>query len=170
MGHFGFSYIGLIFLLMLIIPNLIWAKSLPKGYANQNEARVLVILERVGQICVTCTSLIFSDFNIQSWSAWSIWLIAAIILLILYECWWIRYFKSSKRQKDFYSSFCGIPVAGATLPAVAFLLLGIYGKIVWMIFSALIFGIGHIGIHLQHQKDLAHESNLPRSETSRKLK
>ncbi len=168
MGHFGFSYVGLIFLMMLIIPNLIWAKSPPKGYTNQNEARALVVLERVGQVCVTCTSLLFTDFNIQSWSAWSIWLIAAIALLILYECWWIRYFRSSKTIKDFYSNFYGVPVAGATLPVVAFLFLGIYGKVVWLILSVLILGIGHIAIHLQHQKNLISKDNLPRS-NSRKL-
>ena len=30
--HFGFSYIGLIFLLMLMLPNIIWSKNKPKGY------------------------------------------------------------------------------------------------------------------------------------------
>ena len=29
MGHFGFSYTGLIFLLMLTVPNLIWTKHQP---------------------------------------------------------------------------------------------------------------------------------------------
>ena len=30
--HFGFSYIGFIFLLMLMIPNIIWSKNKPKDY------------------------------------------------------------------------------------------------------------------------------------------
>lgn len=30
--NFGFSYIGLIFLAMLIIPNIIWTKNQPTDY------------------------------------------------------------------------------------------------------------------------------------------
>ena len=32
--NLGFSYIGLIFLLMLMIPNIIWSKNKPKEYDN----------------------------------------------------------------------------------------------------------------------------------------
>ncbi|MBE6013681.1 MAG: hypothetical protein E7234_14205 [Lachnospiraceae bacterium] len=154
MGHLGFSYTGLIFLLMLIIPNLIWVRHQPKGYNYQTENKILLIFERVGQVLVTCTALIFSDFNLRPWSIWTLWLLAAVILMIMYECWWLRYFKSQKRLKDFYSSFCGIPVAGATLPVMAFFLLGIYGKVVWLLISTAVLGIGHIGIHLQHRRKI----------------
>ena len=154
MGHLGFSYVGLIFLLMLTVPNLIWKKHQPKEYNSQNENKGLLVLERVGQVCVTCTALVFSDFNIHGWSAWSFWLIVAVVLMIMYECWWIRYFKSKKTLKDFYSSFYGISVAGATLPVVAFFFLGIYGKVIWLMISVIILGVGHIGIHLQHLKEI----------------
>ena len=154
MGHWGFSYVGFIFLLMLTVPNLIWTKHQPKEYDYRNENKVLLVFERVGQVCVTCTALVFSDFNIHAWSVWSFWLIAAIVLMIMYECAWVRYFKSSKTLKDFYSSFCGVPVAGATLPVAAFFLLGVYGKVIWLMVSVIILGIGHIGIHLQHLKEI----------------
>jgi len=154
MGHLGFSYMGLIFLLMLIIPNLIWVRHQPKGYNYQTENKILLIFERVGQVLVTCTALVFSDFNLRPWSIWTLWLLAAVILMIMYECWWLRYFKSQKRLKDFYSSFCGIPVAGATLPVMAFFLLGIYGRVVWLLISTAVLGIGHIGIHLQHRRKI----------------
>ena len=32
MFHFGFSYEGLLYLLMLFIPNIIWTKYKPEGY------------------------------------------------------------------------------------------------------------------------------------------
>lgn len=154
MGHFGFSYVGFIFLIMLMIPNILWTKHQPNGYDNHNENKILLVFERVGQVCVTCTALMFSDFNIKAWSLWSLWLIAASILMIFYECWWIRYFTSKKTLKDFYSSFLGVPVAGAVLPVVSFFLLGIYGKVIWLMLSSVIIGIGHIGIHLQHLKEI----------------
>jgi hypothetical protein len=100
------------------------------------------------------SALIFSDLNIQSWLVWTFWLIAAAILMLLYEWWWLRYFKSLKSLKDFCGSLCGIPVVGATLPVFAFLLLSIVGKVIWLIISVIILGIGHIGIHLQHLGEL----------------
>lgn len=130
--HFGFSYIGLMFLLMLMIPNIIWSKNKPKDYDKyvKNENKTLLLFERIGEILVTC------------------------ILMILYEIYWIRYFKSNKTMEDMYSSFLRIPVAGATLPVFAFLLLGIYGKNVFLIIATIILGIGHIGIHLNHRKEV----------------
>ena len=87
-------------------------------------------------------------------SNWSSILLIAFIIMILYEIYWIRYFKSNKTMKDMYSSLLGIPVAGATLPVVAFLLLGIYGRNIFLIISTIVLGIGHIGIHLNHKKEL----------------
>ena len=78
----------------------------------------------------------------------------AFALMILYEIFWIRYFRSEKTMKDFYSSILGIPVAGATLPVLAFLLLAIYGKNIILGVAVLILGIGHIGIHLMHKKEI----------------
>ncbi len=48
-GHLGFSYVGLIFMLMLLIPNLLWIKKQPQGYSAEKENRFLALLERVGE-------------------------------------------------------------------------------------------------------------------------
>ena len=155
--NFGFSYIGLIYLIMLYIPNIVWSKNLPKDYDKYviNENKVLVVFERIGEVLVTVTSLIFTDFNINEISCWSVLLLISFLLMVLYEIYWIRYFKSEKTMKDMYSSILGIPVAGATLPVLAFFLLGIYGMNIFMIISVIILGIGHIGIHLNHKKETA---------------
>ena len=154
MGHFGFSYVGLIFLLMLMIPNIIWTRHQPQGYNPGKENKLLLLCERAGQVLVTGTALMFSDYNPRELSLWTLWLAAAALLMVLYECWWVRYFKSEKKLSDFYSSFCGVPVAGATLPVMAFFLLGIYGRVIWLLISVAILGVGHIGIHLQHLREL----------------
>ncbi len=152
MGHLGFSYVGLIYLLMLFIPNMIWTKNQPKGYTDivTKENKTLLLFERVGQACVTCIALIFSDFNIGLFSLWSLWLIGSFILMIMYEVCWLRYFIGEHTMEDFYGNFYGIPVPLASLPVVAFLMLGIYGKVIWMVAATIVLGIGHIGIHLQH--------------------
>ncbi len=153
---FGFSYVGLIFLVMLMLPNIIWTKNQPENYEKYvvNENKVLLAFERIGEVLVSCAALIFADFNFRLWSNWSWWLVAAFALMVLYEIFWIRYFRSEKTMKDFYSSILGIPVAGATLPVLAFLLLAIYGKNIILGVAVLILGIGHIGIHLMHKKEI----------------
>lgn len=153
--NFGFSYVGLIYLLMLFLPNLFWTKNQPKDYEKyvKNEKRSLRILERMGEILVCCCSLIFADLNIGEPSAWLLWLAASFLLMLGYEVYWIRYFRSEKTMRDFYASLLGIPVAGATLPVLAFFLLGIYGRNLFLIISAIPLGIGHIGIHLDHRRE-----------------
>ena len=155
MGHFGFSYVGLVCLLALFIPNLFWTKNKPKDYVPSGENRVLLAFERVGQAWVTCVALVFRDFNWHPWTAWSWWLVGAVALMSLYEVWWFRYFRSEKTMRDFTAGLLGVPVAGATLPVLAFFLLGIYGKVIWMVLGVVILGIGHIGIHLQHRREAA---------------
>lgn len=153
--NFGFSYIGLLFLCMLMLPNLLWTKNKPKDYDKYvvNENKILLAFERCGEVLVSCISLIFTDFNINELSKWSLWLAAAVILMILYEIWWLRYFRSRKTMKDFYSSFLGVPVAGATLPVMSFLLLSVYGRNAFLFWAVIVLGIGHIGIHLEHRKE-----------------
>ena len=133
--NFGFSYVGLIFLIMLMLPNIAWTKNQPKDYEKYvvNENKVLLTLERIGEVLVSCAALIFSDFNFRPWSSRSWWLVP---------------------MEDFYSSILGIPVAGATLPVLAFLSLAVYGKNIILGVAVLILGIGHIGIHLIHKKEI----------------
>ena len=91
---------------MLMLPNIIWSKNKPKGYDKyvKNENKVLLLLEWLGEMLVTCLSLIFSDFNINKISNWSSILLIAFIIMILYEIYWIRYFKSNKTMKDILTS------------------------------------------------------------------
>lgn len=154
--HFGFSYVGLIFILMLMIPNLIWIKNQPKDYEKyaKNENKFLLLLERIGETCVSVLLLIFSDFNFHGFKWWSLWLFGAFLLMFLYELYWIRYFRSEKTMKDFYSSILGIPVAGATLPVIASGFIAVYGMNPFLMVATVILGIGHIGIHLNHKKEI----------------
>ena len=163
----GFCFTGLIVLLMLFIPNIYWgAKAKPEGYdeAAKNENKILLLFERVGEVSVTCALLIFPAINprikrlpqrvLYDWKI--IICIAALVLMILYECYWIRYFRSDRRLKDQYSSFAGFPVAGASLPVITVLLLGLYSMNLVVIVSGIVLGIGHIGIHLMHCKEATH--------------
>lgn len=154
--NFGFSYVGLIFLIMLFVPNLFWTKHKPKDYDqySQKENRFLLVLERFGEISVSCLVLIFSDYNARGLDWWLLWLLGALLLMILYEIFWIRYFMSPKTMKDFYRSILGIPLAGATLPVIAVLFIAIYGGNLCLLIAGVVLGIGHIGIHTQHRIEI----------------
>ena len=155
--HFGFSYTGLLLLLMLFVPNLYWTKNKPADYDQYapHENKVLLCMERAGEVLVTGLLLVFRDFNIQGFEPRLLWLAGAFALMVLYELYWIRYFRSEKTMPDFYSSLLGIPVAGATLPVLAVLLVAVYGRNPFLFAAGIILGIGHIGIHLGHLRELS---------------
>ena len=155
--HFGFSYTGLAFLIMIFIPNLIWSKNKPENYDiyAEKENKALLISERAGEVSVTALILSFSDFNPQGANPWLLWLIAAFALMVLYEIFWVRYFKSERTMKDFYTGILGVPVAGATLPVISVLLIAVYGKNPFLFAAGAVLGVGHIGIHICHKKEIA---------------
>lgn len=191
--QFGFSYIGLLFVVMLLVPNICWACVQKKACSRKNikcvmeernassesmeamdevkmqqaeqieevkESKFLQLCERIGQVSVVGISLIFTDFNpiIYVGATWILipsrlyYLAFAFMLMVMYECYWIRYFQSERTQKDLYADFLGIPLAGAVLPVLAFAVLAIYGGNLFLLGSAVILGIGHIGIHLEQYK------------------
>ncbi len=141
-------------MLMLQIPNFMWARRKPEGYDPSGENSVLLVFERSGQGLCTISTLLFTDYNPTVLEPWTAWFVASVALMLLYECYWVRYFRSNRTVVDFYRPLLGIPAPGATLPVTAFLLLGVYGKVIWLIVSSVILGIGHIGIHLQHIRGL----------------
>ena len=157
--RFGFSYVGAIFLALLLIPSLGWAKNRPDGYDPSGEGRLLLGFERVGEVLVTCLLLITADLDLRPWSPWSLWLVLSGMLMALYEGFWLRYFRGGHTLEDFYGSFCGMPVAGATAPVLAAACLGFYGRSAWLLLAAVVLGVGHIGIHLEHRKALLGRKN-----------
>ena len=147
---FGFSFLGLILLLMLFVPNIIWSRFPPEDYDkfSENENRLLLILERTGEVLVTCLVL-FTAIRFSR----SLILLIVIVLMVVYELYWLRYFRGNHTMEDMYRNFLFIPLPGATLPVLAFMLLGIYADNLFLIISAVILGIGHIGIHYSHKKE-----------------
>ena len=140
--NFAFSFVGLLFLVMLFVPNILWSKCPPKDYEkySNNENKILLALERIGEVLVTVFSLFCG--------------VSAFLSMIVYELYWIRYFKSPKTMNDMYGNFLFIPLPGATLPVLAFLILGVCANNILLIISAVILGIGHIGIHFGHKQEI----------------
>lgn len=156
MGHLGFSWIGAVFLLALFVPNLVWARwARPVGYDASGEPRLLGIVERVGQVLTTAVALVFDDTGPHAWSGWSLWLVGAVGLMAAYEACWMRYFAGDHSVRSFYARWAGVPVPLATLPVTAFVLLGVYGRLLPLVVAALVLAVGHVGIHLWHARGLS---------------
>ena len=148
--NFEFSFVALIFLIMLFVPNIVWSRYPPKDYEkySKNENRLLLALERIGEVSVVVFSLFCGiEFSLNPL------LLIALFMMILYEIYWIRYFGSSRSVEDMNRSLFLIPLPGATLPVFAFLILGICSNNVFVILSSIVLGIGHIGIHAGHKRD-----------------
>lgn len=142
---------GGLFLLLLILPNLLWVRRQPEGYTAAGESGALRAFERVGEVLTSAVALFSPGLN---WHGWSWWFAGAAVLMVLYELWWVRYFRSERSLADFYGSFLGIPIPGAVLPVAAFFLLGLYGRVVLLLIATGVLGVGHIGIHWGHRMEL----------------
>ena len=155
----GFSFIGLIFLLSLFIPNLWFALHAPSWQTemDDSEPALFLIPERLGQISVTFLMLCTGSLKLTgSWEPWDWWLAAAAVLMGLYLAAWIRFFAGGSSLVDFYRPFLGIPLPLAALPVAAALSLGIYARSFWLVLSGAVLCFGHIGIHLQHWRTVHH--------------
>jgi hypothetical protein len=150
-GHGGFSLVGAIFLAALFVPNIAWTRAQPAGYDPSGERPALRRLERAGQVLTTTAALVFADTSLRAWSAWSWWLVAGAALMVTYEACWVRYFRGPHTLAAFYRDLGPVPVPLATLPVAAFVLLGVYGRLWVLIVSAVVLGVGHVGIHLAHR-------------------
>ena len=86
---------------------------------------------------------------------WLLWLMAAFLLMLLYEVAWVRYFRGGERLDGMYQPLGPIPVPIASLPVAALALLGIWYQSPITVIAAMILGVGHIGIHLEHLRELS---------------
>ena len=154
--QFGLSIVGIVFLAMLFMPNIKWAKNQPLGYEelSRHENKILLVFERIGQVLATTSAVIFVCPRGLSFP-WLLWLIAALLLMLLYEVAWARYFKGGEKLDGMYQPLGPIPVPIATLPVAALALLGIWYQSPIAVIAAIILGIGHIGIHLGHLRELS---------------
>lgn len=158
--RFGFSIVGMIFLLMLFAPNTRWAKNRPLGYDAmvKHENRVLLALERVGQVVTTCAAVVFVSPQGLT-MPWLLWLVAAFALMVLYEVAWVRYFRGGEELTDMYAPLGPIPIPLASLPVAALALLGVWYQSPITVLATFVLGIGHIGIHLGHRGELSGASS-----------
>ena len=137
---------GLLFIIVIMIPNIIYAIKCKDGFANKWNNKIVEVIEQIGRF----GCLGFMIFNIPgTWFGWwsdeafAIYLIVNIILLILYCIIWIICFKENTVFRA---------LALSILPSIIFLFSGIMSRSVLLIVSALIFAPAHIIISYKNAK------------------
>lgn len=137
---------GLIFMTVILIPNILFAVKCKDGFENKWKNRTVENLEQIGRF--GCFG--FMIFNIPgTWFGWwsdeafAVYLVVDALLVGLYCLVWIVCF----RKTDLFRA-----LALSILPSVLFLFSGIMTRSVLLTISALLFAPAHIAISWQNAK------------------
>ena len=135
-----FNVFGLVFIAVIMIPNIIFAVKHKDAFENRNQNKAIEFIEQIGRF--GCFG--FMIFNIPStWFGWwsdelfSIYLLVDALLIVLYLTLWIVCWSK-------YNVFRALALS--IIPSVIFLFSGIMCRSVLLIISSLLFAPTHIFI------------------------
>jgi len=139
----GFSLTGLFVAISLLAPNLLMIIFPPINMPTElaDAGVIFTVLERVGQVaCVVLLVILKNNFSNRSID---IWFISAAFCIVAYYSLWVRYVVAGRDFSTLFS-FMSIPIPMAILPIIAFALLSMWGKSIWLGLASTIFAVGHI--------------------------
>lgn len=145
-GKIGFNWInvfGLILVLLLLIPNIIYALKLG-NHRNECNHKVMNILEQIGRyasVFFMIFSIGIAEFGFSSLGAFFLYGIGNIVLMLTYWIVWMLYFHKQDLKKA---------MALAVIPACIFVLSGAASGHILLVASGVVFAIGHIYITYQN--------------------
>lgn len=137
---------GLVFMVIIMIPNVIFALKCKDGFGNRWENKTVEVLEQIGRY--GCFA--FMVINIpKTWFGWAsdeafaLYLIVDAVLVTAYCMIWAVCFKKN-------SVFRALSLS--IIPSVIFLFSGIMSRSVLLMISALIFAPCHILISYKNAR------------------
>ncbi len=142
------SVFGLIIVILLLIPNIIYFRK-NKTITNHYHNPVVLTLEqlgRYGSMFLMVFSIGISEFGFRSKGIFLLWLCIHIIFILFYWLLWIFYFKKPRTM---------ISILLAVVPGVLFLNQGILLGHWLLVIFGLVFSISHIYIT---NKNLGYEA------------
>ena len=135
-----FNIFGLVFIIVIMIPNILFAIRCKDGFENRWNNKVIETIEQIGRF--GCFG--FMIFNIPgTWFGWwsneafAIYLIIDSVLVALYCTAWIVFWKKNNLFKALVLS---------VIPSVVFLFSGIMNRSILLIIAAVLFAPTHIMI------------------------
>ena len=141
-----FNVFGLIFIVLIMIPNIIYAIKCNDGFNNKWNNKVVIILEQIGRYgCI-----IFMIINIpNTWFGWwsdeafVLYLIIDSILVLSYIIIWIICFNKKTLFKALSLSI---------IPSLIFIFSGIMSRSILLIIFSIIFAPAHIMISYKNNQ------------------
>lgn len=137
---------GLCFIVVIMIPNIIFAIKCKDGFENKWKNKRVEIFEQIGRF----GCFVFMIINIPgTWFGWwsdeafAVYLIVDVVLVLFYCMIWIICFK----RKNIFRA-----LALSVIPSILFLFSGIMSRSVLLIIAAVIFGPSHILISYKNAK------------------
>ena len=141
-----FNVFGLVFIVIIMIPNIVFAVRCKDGFENSWNNKAVEIIEQIGR--VGCFG--FMVFNVPgTWLGWwseeafARYLVIDIFLIVLYCLIWIICFRKNSVFRA---------LALSVIPSVIFLFSGIMSRSVLLIVSSLLFAPAHILISYKNAK------------------
>jgi len=137
---------GLFFMVIIMIPNIIYAVKCRDGFKNVWRNKTVELLEQIGRFaCFFLMIFIIphTGFGFPSDEAFAVYLIADTVLVTAYCLVWIVCFRKNSRFRA---------LALSVLPSILFLFSGVMSRYLPLVAAALIFAPCHILISCKNVK------------------
>jgi hypothetical protein len=141
-----FNVFGLVFIVVIMIPNIVFAVRCKDGFENRWNNTVIEIIEQIGRF--GCFG--FMIFNVPgTWFGWwsdetfAIYLIIDSLLITLYCAIWVICWKKNSVFRA---------LALSIIPSVIFLFSGVMSRSILLIIATILFAPTHILISYKNAK------------------
>ena len=129
---------GLVFIIIIMIPNIIFAIKCKNGFTNKFHNKIIEILEQIGRFGCFIFMIVnvpYTSFGFKSDEAFALYLIIDSILVFLYCLIWLICFKKNSIFRS---------LALSIIPSILFIFSGIISNYILLIVFSLIFAPTHI--------------------------
>ena len=138
----SFFVFGLIVVLIMLVPNVLFAVFNKDGFQNKWHNKPVEILEQIGRFgCMLFMFIVIPEISFSSDEAFALYLIADMALLLLYCLMWAVCWKKNGMLRA---------VSLSVIPSVLFLFSGIISGNIPLIIAAVIFAPCHILISVKN--------------------
>lgn len=140
------NWAGVIFVLMLLLPNMLYLlKGAPQAPCKNKALEIVEQIGRYGCMFLMVLGPAIRNVGYVSLSGLIVYLFGNLALILAYWICWLFYFRQERK---------GLALALALLPVGLFLLSGFACHDYLLAILALIFGVSHVCITLQRSFDL----------------
>lgn len=133
-----FNVFGLVFMVIIMIPNIVYAIRCKEGFENKWNHRFVEFAEQIGRygcFVFMCVNVPGTWFGWWSNEAFAIYLVIDTMLVALYCAVWIMFFK----KKGMFRS-----LALSIIPSLLFVFSGIMSRSILLILASVLFAPCHI--------------------------